>query len=155
MLELDRIRVGQGDFSLCADFSIAGGDIIAVLGPSGAGKSTLLAGYRWIFYRVQWGTCGGLGADISTLAPAQRPISMLFQDNNLFPHMTARQNVGLGINPSLRLSDEAWARVDTALERVELTGLGETQAGCIVWWANCACVTGAGHGASAAFDAAG
>ena len=49
---------------------------------------------------------------------------MLFQDGNLFPHLTAAQNVGLGVRPDLRLSKGDAARVDEALNRVGLAGLG-------------------------------
>jgi thiamine transport system ATP-binding protein len=48
---------------------------------------------------------------------------MLFQDNNLFPHLTVAQNVGLGIRPALRLSADESARVSDALGRVGLAGL--------------------------------
>jgi len=49
---------------------------------------------------------------------------MLFQDNNLFPHLTVAQNVGLGIRPDLRLTADHRASVDTALSRVGLPGMG-------------------------------
>ena len=49
---------------------------------------------------------------------------MLFQDGNLFPHLSVRDNVGLGVAPNLRLDSAAWARVDAALARVGLDGLG-------------------------------
>ena len=76
------------------------GSRTAVIGPSGAGKSTLLgaiAGFiRPAAGRVLWD-----GRDLAPLAPGERPISLLFQDNNLFPHLTAAQNVGLGLRPDL------------------------------------------------------
>lgn len=122
MLELDKVELQQGGFSLSADLNVSAGDIIAVLGPSGAGKSTLLAAIAG-FLPVSGGHIRWQGTEISELPPAQRPVSILFQDNNLFPHMTARENTGLGINPSLRLSADAWARVDAALKRVGLSGL--------------------------------
>jgi len=46
-------------------------------------------------------------------------------DNNLFPHMTAKQNVGLALRPSLRLSNTEAAKVDEALSAVGLSGLGD------------------------------
>jgi thiamine transport system ATP-binding protein len=49
---------------------------------------------------------------------------MLFQDNNLFPHLSVAQNVGLGIDPGLRLSAADKARVEAALGHVGLEGLG-------------------------------
>jgi thiamine transport system ATP-binding protein len=76
---------------------------IAVLGPSGAGKSTLLnlvAG----FLQPANGRITIAGQDHNHTPPSQRPVSMLFQENNLFTHLTVRQNIGLGMHPGLRLN---------------------------------------------------
>jgi thiamine transport system ATP-binding protein len=51
-------------------------------------------------------------------------VTILFQDQNLFPHLTIAQNLGLGLRPDLRLSRAERDRVDQALERTGLTGLG-------------------------------
>ncbi len=123
MLTLENLQITLGDWRLRADFSVDAGARVAVLGPSGAGKSTLLAaiaGFLPAQGRVLWE-----GADISGIAPGARPVSMLFQDNNLFPHMSAAQNVGLGLRPDLRLSAAQKVDVAAALERVGLAGLGE------------------------------
>lgn len=122
MLILEDLRVELGDFALAADLGIEAGRKVAVLGPSGAGKSTLLAaiaGYLPASGRVVWGK-----DDLTGKPPAARPITTIFQDNNLFPHLTAAQNVGLGLRPDLRLSKPQWAQVDEALDRVGLQGLG-------------------------------
>ncbi|MGC9417965.1 MAG: ATP-binding cassette domain-containing protein [Rhodovulum sp.] len=123
MLTLDRLVIEQGDFRLTADLWVEDGRIVAVLGPSGAGKSTLLdviAGFLPPNAgRVLW-----QGKDLGPLSPGDRPLSMLFQDNNLFPHLTAAQNVGLGVRPDLRLSQNDWQAVEGALARVGLGGLG-------------------------------
>jgi thiamine transport system ATP-binding protein len=122
MLTLEQLDIWQDGFHLTADFSLQAGAVVAMIGPSGAGKSTLLnviAG----FLAPQSGQVLWNGRDISNLPPAKRPVAMLFQDNNLFPHLTVTQNVGLGIRPDLRLSSEDKARVDQALQRVGLQGL--------------------------------
>ncbi|MEL7211132.1 MAG: ATP-binding cassette domain-containing protein [Pseudomonadota bacterium] len=121
MLTVEAMHVDLGDFTMDGTFEIAKGARVAVMGPSGAGKSTLLnviAGFQDASGRVLWD-----GQDIGGLPPAARPVSMVFQDNNLFPHLTAFQNVGLGISPKLRLSDADRARVMEALQRVGLAGL--------------------------------
>ncbi|MCK8463421.1 ATP-binding cassette domain-containing protein [Aliiroseovarius sp. S1339] len=122
MLTLEDTWVDMGDFTLAADLSVPEGRRVAVLGPSGAGKSTLLAmiaGFQPLTRgRVMW-----RGAPM-TDDPAARPISMVFQDNNLFPHLTVTQNVGLGLRPDLRLTREDRNRVEAALARVGLTGKG-------------------------------
>lgn len=122
MLILEDLRVELGDFALAADLGIEAGRKVAVLGPSGAGKSTLLAaiaGYLPASGRVVWDK-----DDLTGKPPAARPITTIFQDNNLFPHLTAAQNVGLGLRPDLRLPKPQWAQVDEALDRVGLQGLG-------------------------------
>ncbi|TCM87594.1 ATP-binding cassette domain-containing protein [Rhodovulum steppense] len=123
MLRLERLGIVQGAFRLSADLAIETGRIIALLGPSGAGKSTLLdviAGFLPpTSGRVLWND-----ADLAPLPPGARPVSMLFQDNNLFPHLSAAQNVGLGLRPDLRLSADQRSAVDLALTRVGLEGLG-------------------------------
>ena len=123
MLTLEKLVIEQGTFRLEADFEIAPGRIVAVLGASGAGKSTLLdviAGFfAPISGRVLW-----QGRDLAPLGPGARPMSMLFQDNNLFPHLTVAQNVGLGLRPDLKLSADERGAVEAALARVGLEGLG-------------------------------
>lgn len=122
MLTVEDVVIRQDDFVLHADFGVQAGSIVAVIGPSGAGKSTLLnvvAGFfPQVSGRVLWD-----GRDLTSLPPAQRPMAMLFQDNNLFPHLTVAQNVGLGIRRDLRLSDADRANVEQALLRVGLDGL--------------------------------
>lgn len=121
MLTIDKMHVDLGDFTLEGSLEIAKGARVAVMGPSGAGKSTLLnviAGFQPADGRLLWD-----GREIGTLPPAERPVSMVFQDNNLFPHLTAFQNVGLGISPTLKLSEADTKRVHDALRRVGLEGL--------------------------------
>ena len=48
---------------------------------------------------------------------------MLFQDGNLFPHLTVAQNVGLGLRARLRLTETEHSRVEQALDRVGLAGM--------------------------------
>ncbi|SCB76747.1 thiamine ABC transporter ATP-binding protein ThiQ [Kosakonia oryziphila] len=85
--------------------TVKAGEQIAILGPSGAGKSTLLnliAG----FLTPARGTLTIAGNDHTHTPPSQRPVSMLFQENNLFTHLTVWQNIGLGLNPGLKLNSE-------------------------------------------------
>lgn len=121
MLRLDRVEIAEGAFRLRADWQAAERGRIAVIGPSGAGKSTLLAAVAGfvtpVSGRVLW-----RGQDLTPLPPAARPVSILFQDNNLFPHLTVAQNVGLGLRPDLRLTDDDRARVADSLARVGLDG---------------------------------
>lgn len=124
MLQLDGVTILQDDFHLAADFAIPQEAQVAVIGPSGAGKSTLLsviAGFTPpTTGRILW-----RGHDLATLAPGARPLSILFQDQNLFPHLSVGQNVALGLRPDLRLSTDERDRVAEALDRVGLGGLAD------------------------------
>lgn len=128
MLRLEGVRLDQGEFRLTADWAVAAGDRVAVIGPSGAGKSTLLMTIAGFFAptqgRVTWD-----GQDLGPLAPGDRPVSILFQDQNLFPHLTLAQNLGLGLSPRLRLTPTDANRIDAALSRVGLPDLGARKPG--------------------------
>ena len=123
MLQLDGVTIVQGDFRLEANLTLEPGARVAVLGPSGAGKSTLLGAIAG-FIPLGAGRVLLDGQDLGTLPPGARPLSILFQDNNLFPHLSVAQNVALGLKPSLRLSGAEQAQVDAALARVGLDALG-------------------------------
>ncbi len=122
MLTLETVAITQDTFRLTADFSVAAGARVAVVGPSGAGKSTLLSVIAG-FFPVAAGRILWQGRDITRAAPARRPLSILFQDQNLFPHLTVAENVGLGLRPDLRLSAADKDRVEAALARTGLAGM--------------------------------
>jgi len=128
MLTLDDLRLTQDGFTLALSGEVAAGDRVAVLGPSGSGKSTLLsliAGFDWPDAgRVLWE-----GRDITRAAVADRPVSILFQDGNLFPHLGVFDNVALGLRPDLRLSAAERARVEESLVQVGLGGYGPRRPG--------------------------
>ena len=128
MLTFEGAVIAQGDFTLKADFSLQPWRKYAVIGPSGAGKSTLLNALSG-FVPLSAGRLVWEGRDITDAAPGARPMTMLFQDNNLFPHLSVRQNVGLGIRPGLRLDAKDRARVAEALARVGLSGFADVRPG--------------------------
>ncbi|NNE51796.1 MAG: ATP-binding cassette domain-containing protein [Sulfitobacter sp.] len=130
MLALEKGLIVQGDFRLEAEMRLEPGRRYAVIGPSGAGKSTLLAALCG-FLPLARGRLTWEGRDITDAAPGERPMTMLFQDNNLFPHLTVTQNVGLGVRPDMRLSAEDRARVASALERVGLTKHADKRPGAL------------------------
>jgi len=123
MLELDGLLIEQGDFRLTADLTVAAGARVAVMGPSGGGKSTLLGAISG-FVELAAGAIRWQGTRIDTQPPAARPLSILFQDHNLLPHLSAFDNIALGLDPNLRLSAAQKAQIEGALARVGLEGLG-------------------------------
>lgn len=124
MLEFDTIFLRQGDFHLTADTVALDAGVHAVLGPSGAGKSTLLSLLAG-FDRPQRGRILWQGTDITGLAPAQRPVAMLFQDNNLFPHLTIYRNIALALTHKSRITADQHDRIMQVLDRVGLTGMAD------------------------------
>lgn len=132
MLKLNDVTWLYQHLPMRFTLSVEQGERIAVLGPSGAGKSTLLnliAG----FLLPASGTIIIDGQPHSDTPPARRPVSMLFQENNLFHHLTVRQNIGLGMHPGLKLTAAQTARlqaiagqmgIDALLDRLpgELSG---------------------------------
>lgn len=120
-IELSGVGLRLGDHRFGFDLTAPEGAFVAVTGPSGSGKSTLfnvIAGFETPESgRVLLG-----GKDMSTVAPGERPISLVFQDNNLFAHLDIFTNVALGVSASLRLDGAARAAVSSALSRVGLAG---------------------------------
>lgn len=122
MLTLDACLIDNGGFRLTANLTVAPGVNHAVIGPSGAGKSTLLGAIAG-FVPLASGAIRWDGTDISDLRPGERPVAMLFQDGNLFAHLSIAQNVGLGLDPNLKLTATQKDRIADALDRVGLAGL--------------------------------
>ncbi|HKS33979.1 MAG TPA: thiamine ABC transporter ATP-binding protein ThiQ [Enterobacteriaceae bacterium] len=101
---------------------VARGEQVAVLGPSGAGKSTLLnliAG----FLPPASGSILINGQAHTTTPPARRPVSMLFQENNLFSHLTVQENIGLGMHPGLKLTPAQKQKMENIAQQMGLEAL--------------------------------
>src|SRR3954466_1771081 len=93
-------------------FSAPAGHLIALLGPSGCGKSTtlrLIAGLE----TASAGTIRIAERDVTTLPPAKRGVSMVFQSYALFPHLSVAENIIFG----LRVRDVPRAERDGRLKR--------------------------------------
>ena len=94
-----------------------------LLGASGEGKSTLL--HLLGGFLSGQGELTFQGQSLLTLPAYQRPITSLFQSDNLFPQLTVWQNVAIGLNASLALSAEQKQRVIWALEKTQLQDKAE------------------------------
>jgi thiamine transport system ATP-binding protein len=120
-VHLDGVSFSYGEQAFSFDVTFPKATIIAVLGPSGSGKSTLLnlvAGFE----TPQGGRVLIGQDDVTMLPPSARPVSMIFQENNLFAHLDVAANVGLGISPALRLTATDREKIAVALARTGLAG---------------------------------
>lgn len=124
MLHLEHLVLTEPGFRLEADFAVPMGARVAIIGPSGAGKSTLLGAIAG-FVRPDAGRIAWQGQDLAPLSPGERPVTILFQDQNLFPHLTVAQNLALGLSPRLRPTPEQLEQIAQALVRTGLAGLGD------------------------------
>ncbi len=120
-IELSDVRFRYEDMDMRFDLTVGPGDFLAIIGPSGSGKTTLLnliAGFEPpLSGSIRLG-----GLDVTALPPSMRPVTMVFQEHNLFAHLDVKTNVGLGISPALKLTAADRERIATALNRVGLTG---------------------------------
>ncbi|WP_145586348.1 thiamine ABC transporter ATP-binding protein ThiQ [Yersinia kristensenii] len=105
MLKLEKITYLYDHLPMRFDLRIQAGERVAILGPSGAGKSTLLSLIAG-FLAPASGRMMLNNQYHTHTPPAQRPVSMLFQENNLFSHLNVEQNIGLGLHPGLKLNHE-------------------------------------------------
>ena len=112
-----------GDVAAVADVSldIYKGELFCLLGGSGSGKSTLLR----MLAGFEVPTSGRIeidGQDMSSVAPYNRPVNMMFQSYALFPHMSVAQNIAYGLKRDGLPKAEIDARVTELLQLVKLVG---------------------------------
>jgi putative spermidine/putrescine transport system ATP-binding protein len=125
-LELTGIQKMFGDVAAVRDFDLAAerGEFVSFLGPSGCGKTTtlrMIAGF-------EHPTAGRItidGKDITSRAPNQRNVGMVFQSYALFPNMTVEGNVGFGLKIRKRPKAEIDKRVQELLAMMHLEGRGD------------------------------
>jgi len=127
MLTLDKVRVQLGTREFTYSLTASPAKVSAILGKSGSGKSTLLnviAG----FLPAKAGELRWHEQSLLPISANQRPVTTLFQQHNLFSHLSVAQNIGLGVKPNLKLSKQEWQNVDSVLREVDLQGYGQKSA---------------------------
>jgi iron(III) transport system ATP-binding protein len=105
-------------------FHVPAGTLTTILGPSGCGKTTTLR----MIAGLESPTSGQVfieGRDVTTLGPADRNVSMMFQSYALFPHMNVVENVGYGLKMSGVPKEMGRKRATEALRNVGLVGYDE------------------------------
>jgi len=115
-LRVEKLRIYYPDWQREYDLIAEQGERLALKGPSGMGKTTLLMALAGFIAPIS-GSASWLGNDLLALPPEKRPIAMLFQDDNLFEHLSVAQNLRLG------LTQEAFnEQLPRALSRLGLEG---------------------------------
>ena len=122
MIDIKNGLYKLGGFQLAIDLKVERAEFCAVLGPSGAGKSTLLSVIAG-FENLQRGELYLDGKAMFAVSAAHRPVSMVFQDHNVFSHLTVFDNVGLGISPRLHFTAEQYELIEGTLRRVGISHL--------------------------------
>jgi thiamine transport system ATP-binding protein len=130
LLELDAVTFSYPKTQLIYTFDIqvSAGSVAAITGRSGCGKSTLLdliAGFQ----QVNSGEILWQGRRLTDLPPSARPVTTVFQRNNLFEHRNAIDNVIVGINPKIPSRGEDVDTAVAALAAVGLEGFEKARAG--------------------------
>lgn len=120
MLRLHQVNYSYHQERFEFDLCVNSGECLALMGPSGAGKSTLLSLVAG-FIAPESGTIEIESQSVVHLEPYQRPLAMLFQEHNLFSHLTVQENIGLGLDPALKLSKAQKDQVSQAAEQVGLS----------------------------------
>lgn len=120
MIKLENISIKLDNFRTKFTVEINKGEWVGIIGQSGAGKSTflnLIAG----FAQPEVGSLLINNTEIRNLPASKRSISSLFQDNNLFPHLSVYQNIAIAIKPNLKLHENEKGKIFEIIEYLNLS----------------------------------
>lgn len=127
-LILDDVAVQLGDHAFHFNLTAQAGDVHAILGKSGSGKSTLL-NLIGGFLTPSGGKITWKNSSILSLSPDQRPVTTLFQSHNLFDHLSVKNNIALGVSPTMTISSQHWIEINDVLDDVGLANRGDEKPG--------------------------
>jgi thiamine transport system ATP-binding protein len=124
MLDVTGLVVRFGTRTVLDNVSlhVDAGEIVAILGPSGSGKSTLFRVIAGLL-PADRGTVTIDGRDVTTTPPHRRGVGMVFQDDQLFPHLDVAANIAFSMRMRGASRTERQQRVDELLDLVGLPGL--------------------------------
>ncbi|GFE50742.1 sugar ABC transporter ATP-binding protein [Roseobacter cerasinus] len=125
-LTLSNIHKSFGKVEVLSDVSLTveEGEFVVFVGPSGCGKSTLLR----VIAGLEDATSGTVeigGEIVNSTPPAKRGIAMVFQSYALYPHLTVRDNMGLGLKQEKQPKSVIKERVDAAVQMLDLASYAD------------------------------
>ena len=121
-IQLKGVRKAFGEVVIIpsVDLDIGDGEFVVFVGPSGCGKSTLLR----LIAGLEDVTSGAIaidGVDMTSVPPAKRGLSMVFQSYALYPHMSVRNNIAFGLKMAGESPDNIKQKVEKAASTLNLT----------------------------------
>ncbi|MBI5536486.1 MAG: ABC transporter ATP-binding protein [Deltaproteobacteria bacterium] len=135
MIELEHVCVKRQGRAVVDDasFSVADGELVALVGPSGSGKSTLLRAVLGLdpphAGRILVGGACVSDGKRELVTPEARNVAMVFQDLALWPHMSVKGNLEFGLKARGHAAAQREARVQQALEWVSMADKSERSPG--------------------------
>ncbi|PBC22204.1 MULTISPECIES: ABC transporter ATP-binding protein [unclassified Mesorhizobium] len=120
-LKIENVKKAFGPVEVLKgiNLEVTDGEFVVFVGPSGCGKSTLLR----VIAGLEDSTSGRVvidGADVSATPPAKRGIAMVFQTYALYPHLTVKNNMGLGLKQAGTPAPEIDRRIGIASSMLSL-----------------------------------
>ncbi|TPJ20046.1 ABC transporter ATP-binding protein [Mesorhizobium sp. B2-7-3] len=120
-LKIENVKKAFGPVEVLKgiDLEVTDGEFVVFVGPSGCGKSTLLR----VIAGLEDSTSGRVlidGEDVSVTPPAKRGIAMVFQTYALYPHLTVKNNMGLGLKQANTPAAEIDRRIGIASSMLSL-----------------------------------
>ncbi|UVK55798.1 ABC transporter ATP-binding protein [Mesorhizobium sp. AR02] len=120
-LKIENVKKAFGPVEVLKgiNLEVNDGEFVVFVGPSGCGKSTLLR----VIAGLEDSTSGRVvidGADVSATPPAKRGIAMVFQTYALYPHLTVKNNMGLGLKQAGTPAAEIDRRIGIASSMLSL-----------------------------------
>lgn len=122
------VRFGERTVLDGLQLQVADAEVVAVLGPSGSGKSTLLRVIAGLL-APDAGSVVLNGTDVTGLPAHRRGVGLVFQDEQLFPHLDVAANIAFGLRMQSAGRAEITARVDELLALVGLSGFHHRRVG--------------------------
>lgn len=123
LVRLENVKESFGDKVVIKNLNldIFEGEFLTLLGPSGCGKTTVLR----LISGLNSATSGKIfldDLDVTNIPAAKRPVTTIFQNFALFPHLTVHDNINFGLKMAKIPKREAEKRIRSALKTVKLTG---------------------------------